>query len=124
MGRTALSALISSPGGLVSGWITLGLGVSDDHFPFKVVLPPPTLRNISLGAQRLCVPLVVARRCGNPPIRGLRSDRNAVALRIYQGRKDPAPAAWLYGHPGFLPLPPHQKYGPQLPVLEKCPSIS
>ena len=53
----------------------------------------------------------------------LRADPDAFVVRIGRARDHVRRFTRGHGHELFRPLPPHQKYGPQLPVLSKWPSM-
>lgn len=105
----------------------------------QAVVGTPKPGNVSVRAERQTSSLLAAarRRLGEVLAPLLRADRNALVSGIDLRQDDfvqrfvptlishrvgflrPIRSVFPYGQPLFLPLPPHQKYGPQLPVFEK-----
>jgi hypothetical protein len=92
-----------------------------DDFAVQVVLAAPAPRHVPIRAQawtRGFVLLLMGRQAWWRLCRCCR--RHALVVWVNRRRDY---SVLIYGQFAFLPLPPHQKYEPQLDPLSMCDSI-
>ena len=92
-----------------------------DHLSIEVVAAAAEPRDVPVRAQARTGRFIVTagwRARLRVPRRA--RYRDALVVVVDRRRDDPF---LVYGQFAFLPLPPHQKYEPQLPPLRMCDSM-